>query len=118
MQIILSYPHKDLMPNRKNGRHWSATDDIKKKARLDGYYAAKASDPTARMVGKTPMLITFIQADKRSRDLDNLLASAKAYIDGIAQALDSDDKHFEPITIQRGYGDKAMMVIQLGVSNG
>jgi crossover junction endodeoxyribonuclease RusA len=118
MQIILSYPHKDLMPNRKNGRHYSSTRKVKAAAIKDSFYATKEALPNVRLHGKTALNITFIQTDKINRDLDNLLAAAKPYLDAMADALKVNDKHFEPITIQRGYGDKAMMVIQLGVSNG
>lgn len=113
MKIILSYPNKSLSPNRSNGKHWSNTRAIKQIARNEAYMVTKSL-----MRGETPMTdektsieITFIQKDKRNRDLDNLLAASKATIDGVAMALGIDDKNFEPITLKRGYGTEARMEI-------
>jgi crossover junction endodeoxyribonuclease RusA len=39
--------------------------------------------------------------DKRHRDADNCLAAAKAGLDGMADALGVNDRHFQPITIYR-----------------
>ena len=38
--------------------------------------------------------IEFYPPDKRKRDIDNMLASSKAGIDGIAQAIGIDDSIF------------------------
>ncbi len=46
--------------------------------------------------------ITFHPPDERRRDLDNCLASIKLGLDGIAEALGIDDRHFHPITIDWG----------------
>jgi crossover junction endodeoxyribonuclease RusA len=55
--------------------------------------------------------ITFVQKDKRHRDLDNLLAASKPALDGIAAALGVDDRCFEPITIQRAYSKEGSSTI-------
>lgn len=46
--------------------------------------------------------ITFFPPNNKSRDLDNLLASIKLGLDGLAQGLNIDDKLFRPITIDIG----------------
>jgi hypothetical protein len=38
--------------------------------------------------------LTFIEPDRRPRDIDNLLASCKGLLDGIADALGVDDRCF------------------------
>lgn len=51
-----------------------------------------------------PISIIFHPPDNRRRDLDNALRGCKYGIDGMAKALNVDDKIFNPITI--GWGDK------------
>lgn len=47
------------------------------------------------------LTITFHPPDRRRRDLDNMLASAKALLDGFANACQVDDHRFE-LTLRRG----------------
>lgn len=117
LEIILPYPASELMPNRKNGAHWGKTVKVKDNARDYAYYATLAALRTNDVpVGDTlPLIINFIASDKRKRDLDNLLSSAKGQIDGVAKALKIDDSRFEPITISRGYDKlKPCMLIKIG----
>jgi crossover junction endodeoxyribonuclease RusA len=46
--------------------------------------------------GKIPIEITFYPPDKRHRDADNMVASIKAGLDGIADALKVNDRQFLP----------------------
>ncbi len=112
MIIKLPYPDSTLMPNRKNGNHWAKTVKAKDSARDNAYYSTlevlKAQKLTH--VGLIPLQITFVQSDKRYRDLDNLLAASKSALDGVAKALKIDDSIFEPITILRGKGEACMLV--------
>lgn len=65
-----------------------------------GYFAAKAKaidEPLPSV--KTHVRIIFHAPDRRKRDLDNLLSSCKAYLDGIALAYGINDTLFRPITI-------------------
>ena len=104
LRIELPYPDMSLMPNRKNGRHWGATKGAKDAAFSEAFYRTKIAATGMKLKEvKTAVTITFIQNDKRHRDLDNLLACTKSKIDGVARALGIDDKLFEPIIIQRGY---------------
>jgi crossover junction endodeoxyribonuclease RusA len=115
MIIELPFPSSELMPNRKNGRHWGATKDVKDSAISKGFYLTKAAAAGIKFrQDKIALTITFVQSDKRHRDLDNLLASSKAYLDGVARALGIDDKNFEPIIIKRGYNKlQSATVIEL-----
>ena len=103
MQIKLPYPNKDLMPNRKNGKHWGATVGAKNNAFSEAFYLTKEVVGTKKLAGKVAISLVFVQDDKRHRDLDNLLAASKSMLDGVAHALGIDDKNFEPITIMRRY---------------
>jgi crossover junction endodeoxyribonuclease RusA len=49
--------------------------------------------------------------DKRHRDADNCLAAAKAGLDGMADALGVNDRHFQPITIFRIAGATEKLLI-------
>lgn len=117
IELILGYPAKELMPNRKNGKHWASTVKAKDNARDYAYYATLAALRTNDVpMGDTlPLLIKFVQSDRRKRDLDNLLAASKASVDGVAKALKVDDRVFEPITIMRGYDkDKSYTKWEIG----
>lgn len=115
MIISLPYPNSELMPNRKNGKHWGATSKAKDKAGLDAYFITLEALQTQKYdhIGLIPLQITFVQDDKRHRDLDNLLAASKPTIDGIAKALRVDDSIFEPITILRGFDKPSKMIVEL-----
>jgi Holliday junction resolvase RusA-like endonuclease len=113
--IELPLPDSALLPNNTHGRHHKALSAKRKKAHEYAYTVMKSVDPTARMVGKTPLVITFVHINKRSLpDLDNLLAGSKKYLDGLAAALSGNDQDFEPITIKRDFGPVAKMIIELG----
>ena len=104
MLIELPYPNKDLNPNRKNGSHWAVTKTAKDSALNTAFILTKQAAVGVKFINAPiTMTITFIQSDKRHRDLDNLLSSSKSMIDGVASAIGVDDKYFEPVTLKRGY---------------
>lgn len=113
MQIKLPYPNKDLMPNRKNGKHWGATVEVKNDAFAQAFYLTKEAVGTTKLEGKVAITLTFVQDDKRHRDLDNLLAASKSMLDGVAHALGIDDKNFEPITIMRRYDTARYTILDI-----
>ena len=51
--------------------------------------------------GTLMLSITFYPPDRRKRDLDNMLASIKAGLDGLSDAIGIDDSDFA-ITIRKG----------------
>lgn len=114
MQIKLPYPNKDLMPNRKNGKHWGATVGAKNDAFAEAFYLTKEVTKGVKWPdGKVKITLTFVQDDKRHRDLDNLLAASKSLLDGVAHALGIDDKNFEPITIMRRYDTARYTILDM-----
>ena len=117
MQIKLPYPNKDLMPNRKNGKHWGATVEAKNDAFAQAFYLTKEAMKGYIILDntKTAIKLTFVQDDKRHRDLDNLLAASKSLLDGVAHALGIDDKNFEPITIMRQYDTARYTLLDIGL---
>lgn len=118
LTIKLDWPDASLMPNRKNGRHWAGTQPAKVRARQEGYFATKQAmaGRVFAIDGRVPLRVTFVSPDKRDRDLDNLLSSLKHGLDGIAQALGIDDKHFRPITIDDGLDQfkRGFVLVEVG----
>lgn len=117
MIIKLPYPDSALMPNKKNGKHWGATNNEKKTALTSAYVLTKLAvnknNPQIIQNKKIALNINYVQTDNRHRDLDNLLAASKAYLDGMAKGLGLDDRLFRPITIDSSVGSIKEMIISL-----
>lgn len=96
IQFDLPWPSKDLSPNARihHMTHYRA----KKAFRESCYWLTKKSGV---LLGKTPyrLDLVFFAPDTRRRDRDNLLASMKSGIDGMAQALGVDDSLFDPVSV-------------------
>lgn len=107
--VRLPFPDKKLMPNRKNGKHWTSTVYSKSAQKTESYACTlEALQQTGPQEWREtiPLSLLYMTPDKRHRDLDNLLAASKALIDGMAQALGVDDKRFRPIMIDAALGPK------------
>ena len=117
VKITLPFPNADLNPNRAHGRHWGALAKLKKDARKQAYLETQIVLKWKMFTcsGFVPLTLTFFMSDHRKRDADNLLASAKGAIDGVAEALRFNDHGFEPVTIKRVYGaEKSMLLLEIG----
>ncbi len=117
MIVSLPFPDPSLFPNRRNGKHWTATNAAKVAAREWAEKAAKqAQGAFIPNDGTLPISIVFVAPDGRHRDLDNCLSAAKAQIDGIADALGVNDRRFRPILIDYIRGDApGAMIVAVGV---
>jgi crossover junction endodeoxyribonuclease RusA len=118
LTVQLPWPDPKLNPNQSKGMHWAGTSALRKKARNDAFWLTRGAmlqnllEAKALPAGQdVPVTITFVQPDKRRRDRDNLLASTKSALDGLAEAIGVDDSQFEPLTIRRQYGDKPGCVL-------
>jgi crossover junction endodeoxyribonuclease RusA len=111
--VALDWPNPKLAPNRSTGKHWGGLAAIKSKAHTDAYHLAKIAQNGNLFNPEKdyPLSIIFVMPDKRRRDLDNLLASMKHSLDGIAKAIGVDDKRFKPILIDWEYGAKPGAVL-------
>ena len=102
MIIILDFPPADLFPNRSKGKHWAVMQKSKTTYRESSYWTTKQQmQGWKHSGGDLHLTLTFLMTDKRHRDADNCLAAAKAGLDGMADALGVNDRHFQPITIFR-----------------
>jgi crossover junction endodeoxyribonuclease RusA len=94
MNIVnLPWPPKELSPNAT--LHWSKKAKFKKKYR-ETCWALTLEAKLKVKPGVIPMEITFYPPDRRHRDADNMVASIKAGLDGVADALKVDDREFLP----------------------
>jgi crossover junction endodeoxyribonuclease RusA len=89
----LPWPHKDLSPNSRC--HWSRKSRVTKAYRSTCHILCRASGIKAP-AGRLLVSLEFIPPDRRNRDLDNLLTSCKALLDGVADALGVNDRQFVP----------------------
>lgn len=101
--IRLPLPSRELSPN---GRfHWRSSARAKKFARLTAKYATEAQAGFARAGGemaKATCEARFYFKQDRRRDRDNLLASLKAYFDGVADAglvRNDSDMTYLPVVV-------------------
>ena len=88
--ILMPWPHKMLNPNTVVS-HWRVRVRLKKYQKLSWFYFANTF-PEIRGANKFRM--TFNPPDKRRRDLDNIIASLKSGLDGLALAAKVDDSQF------------------------
>jgi crossover junction endodeoxyribonuclease RusA len=98
MTVTLGWPSRALSPNART--HWAMLARAKKAARREAYVAAAGKAlplPVAVVVG-TPVSVriqvTFTPPNARRHDLDNLIASIKAHLDGISDAIGIDDSRW------------------------
>ena len=109
MIIKLPFPDASLFPNRKNGKHWTATSAAKDAQKNDAYMLTKQAmqeQPSSFGEADIPLSLVYLTPDKRKRDLDNMLAASKSLIDGMAQALGVDDSRFKPVLVDWVQGPK------------
>lgn len=95
IEVVLPWPPKDLSPNARV--HWTKRSKAAKVYRTECGWHVRAAGPKPKLAPSGPITldIEFVEPDKRyRRDLDNMLASIKAGIDGIADALGVNDRRF------------------------
>lgn len=91
--ISLPWPSPKLSPNARV--HWRKKADASKTARHAAAMLTRAAiGPKKPGWEHVSLAITFCPPDRRRRDADNLIASLKPSMDGIADALGCDDAGF------------------------
>jgi crossover junction endodeoxyribonuclease RusA len=92
IRVELAWPVRTLNPNEKP--HWARKAKAVKSARTAAFYATRAVTTIKPNWKGAALSVTFCPPDKRRRDEQNCIISAKALIDGIADALGVDDSQF------------------------
>lgn len=88
--VELPWPPRELSPNAR--KHWSVVAKHKKQYRQLCWAMVKQSNiKPANLV----VTLTFYRPSKRHMDLDNCLAMMKSGLDGVADALGVNDRHFK-----------------------
>lgn len=96
-EIVMPWPNAALSPNGR--RHFQYVAKLKKAARLQAFSLAREAGAHRLPFPKDERLMVWIVGyapDRRRRDADNLLASMKGALDGLADALGIDDRRFVP----------------------
>ena len=92
-EIKLPWYSQDLSPNSR--KHWAVVSRAKRQHKeLARIYARNANVKLPPDTTRVLLDITYHPPSRRRYDLDNCLASSKAYIDGISQAIGIDDSLF------------------------
>jgi crossover junction endodeoxyribonuclease RusA len=94
--IILPWPPKSLSPNARV--HWTKKRESAAAYRREGAMATLAGtlvEPNLKGSKAVLLDIEFVAPDRRPRDLDNMLASIKSGLDGVADVLQVNDYCFE-----------------------
>lgn len=93
LKISLPWPSPDLSPNAR--LHWSRVAAAKAKqrqhARITTVHQMVAQGLDFSGKKSATLTLIFCPPDARKRDMDNVLASLKAALDGIADATAVDD---------------------------
>lgn len=109
MIVMLPWPPAALSPNSR--AHWAKKAKAVKAYRRDCGYATVGAKGRAGISGPASLSVTFRPPNARPRDMDNLLASIKAGLDGICDALAINDRQFGEITVRRGETARGGVVV-------
>jgi Holliday junction resolvase RusA-like endonuclease len=115
----LPFPAKELFPNKKNGKHWGATNAIKVAQKDTAFWLTRAEQKKTGWKdesGNIPISLLFLTPDRRKRDVDNMLAASKSILDGISLALEVDDCRFRPVLLDWVLGPKeGGLIVAVGI---
>lgn len=89
-----------LSPNFRG--HWAQKHQAKAQLRLAWAWEAKRQGARRLEAEALSLRITFVPPDRRHRDLDNLLASIKAGLDGLADVWKVDDSKWSLQIVKAG----------------
>ena len=88
--FTLPWPQSVLSPNAR--AHWSQVAKAKRSLRAAWAWEATKQGAKRMQAETLAVRLTFHPPDRRSRDVDNMLASCKAGLDGLADVLGVDDR--------------------------
>ena len=106
-------PSRELSPNAR--LHFHAHYQAKLAAKEEMYLLVLEKGRPRIPFNEAHITITWVAKDKRRRDIDNLFASMKAYIDGLvfADVLVDDSADLVGYTLRYERGDKDDTVIEV-----
>ncbi len=113
LHLTLPWPPTALSPNTR--QHWSALSRAKKAYRHACAITARQQGATRSDAKKLHVSLVFVPPTRRAYDLDNLLARMKSGLDGLADVLGVDDKHWS-LTIAKA--DEVGGMVRVEVRHG
>ncbi len=113
LQLTLPWPPTALSPNTR--QHWSALSRAKKAYRNACAITARQQGAARSEAKKLHVSMVFVPPTRRAYDLDNLLARMKSGLDGLADVLGVDDRHWK-LEIDRS--DEIGGFVRVEVSHG
>lgn len=114
--IIPHLPYAELNPNNLRSSHWTVRSQWSKIAREEVGWLCKAQWHDDEPMMKAHISYEFLLKDKRTRDVDNLLAACKPFTDGLIDAgviFYDDAKHLEYGQVKATYTDKEQTIIRV-----
>lgn len=112
MRIVLPWPRKGLSPNDRV--HHMILHRAKKAYRRDCGMAARAQGVKPTEAQEVLVHMEFHRPHNRAYDEDNLVASMKAGLDGLADALGVDDSKFRVTqAIAAALGGQVVVTIEV-----
>lgn len=110
IEVVLPWPPTSLSPNAR--LHWAKLANAKKAYREACAWQAKSQGVKPIEADNLHLTLTFVPPTRRQYDLDNALARMKSGLDGLADVLGVDDKHWR-LTIQKGAGIGGMVMVRI-----
>lgn len=110
LNITLPWPPKELSPNAR--LHWSKLAKAKKAYRYACAVQARVQGAQRIEADKLHLSLTFYPPTRRGFDLDNALARMKSGLDGLADVLGVDDRHWS-LSITRAEEIGGMVKIEV-----
>lgn len=98
MTLTFGWPPSALSPNSR--KHWRERHRVAQAYRQDWFIRALEGGVRAQTWDRPRLHIEFVPPTRRRADLDNMLASIKHGIDGLALAMRCDDSRFR-LAIER-----------------
>lgn len=94
MTVMLGWPPKKLNPNART--HHMELARVKKLYRHASYFTALQASGVGKWTeeGDIRAHLVFVPPTRHQRDEDNLIATMKSGLDGLADALGVNDKRF------------------------
>ena len=92
MILTLPWPPKACSPNAR--QHWARLAAAKRILRADWAIVARSQGAGPLKAEQIDVSIEFVPPDRRRRDMDNMLASCKAGMDGLSDLFGVDDSRW------------------------
>lgn len=110
LSVTLPWPPKELSPNARV--HWAALARAKRAYRHACAMQALAQGACRVQATRLHLSLVFYPPSRRAFDLDNALARMKSGLDGLADVLGVDDRHWE-LTIKRAEEIGGMVKVEV-----